>query len=89
VAGRVDTSNNTPSSLTLTEASPRPSHTAGVSEQGPGDSLTVTYHDQGDQVVTLSATGAIVNHSPVSRPGLSALVPHRFALDIDAVALAW
>jgi hypothetical protein len=51
--------------------------------------LTVTYHDQGDQVVTLSATGSIVNHSPVSLPGLSSLIPYRFAIDVDAVALAW
>ena len=59
---------------------------SGGTQQVP---LTVTYHDQGDQVVTLSATGSIVNHSPVSLPGLSSLIPHRFALDIDAVALAW
>jgi polyisoprenoid-binding protein YceI len=59
---------------------------SGGTQQVP---LAVTYHDQGDQLVTLSATGSIVNHSPVSLPGLSSLVPHRFALDIDAVALAW
>jgi polyisoprenoid-binding protein YceI len=49
-------------------------------------SLSVSYRDRED-VVELSATGSIVNQAPVNIPGLSHLVPRRFALDIQAVAV--
>jgi polyisoprenoid-binding protein YceI len=49
-------------------------------------SLSVSYRD-GEDEVELSATGSIMNQSPVSIPGLSYLVPRRFALDIQAVAI--
>jgi polyisoprenoid-binding protein YceI len=49
-------------------------------------SLSVSYRD-GEDVVELTATGSIVNEAPVNIPGLSYLVPRRFALDIQAVAV--
>jgi polyisoprenoid-binding protein YceI len=49
-------------------------------------SLSVSYRDDDDQV-ELSVTGSIVNHTPVNIPGLSYLVPRRFALSIQAVAI--
>jgi polyisoprenoid-binding protein YceI len=56
---------------------------AGGTQQVP---LAVRYRDDED-VVKLSATGSIVSNVPVSIPGLSYLVPRRFALDIEAVAV--
>jgi polyisoprenoid-binding protein YceI len=49
-------------------------------------SLAVSYRDDADQV-ELSASGSIVNRARVNIPGLSALVPRRFTLDIAAVAV--
>jgi polyisoprenoid-binding protein YceI len=48
-------------------------------------SLAVSYRD--DDEVVLTAAGSIVSTSPVSIPGLSYLVPRRFDLDIEAVAV--
>ena len=49
-------------------------------------SLSVRYRDDEDEV-ELNATGSIVNQAPVNIPGLSYLVPRRFALEIQAVAI--
>ncbi len=48
-------------------------------------SLVVSY-EEADEIV-LEAAGSIVNDSPVSIPGLSYLVPRRFDLNIQAVAV--
>jgi polyisoprenoid-binding protein YceI len=55
----------------------------GGTQQVP---LAVSYRDDGN-VVKLTAAGSIVSDVPVSIPGLSYLVPRRFALDIEAVAV--
>jgi polyisoprenoid-binding protein YceI len=49
-------------------------------------SLSVAYRDDED-AVELSAIGSIENRAPGNIPGLSYLVPRRFALDIQAVAV--